>query len=187
MSNIYYLSHGGPGSGRYPWGSGDRPYQRLEGSRKKSSGGISEYIKSRKIKKIEEQKQKAAEEAKRKADQEKERKLQLERDKDKILKSGSASEILTKYQGELTNKELSEVAERIRLENQLKSYSSQEIKSGLDKLKTVQSYTNVGSALAKDGIEIWNSFVSVYNATQDGKGKPLPFIGRSDGGGNKKK
>lgn len=30
------LYHGGPGSGRYPWGSGDRPYQRLE----QAHGGI---------------------------------------------------------------------------------------------------------------------------------------------------
>ena len=27
MSNFNWLSHGGPGSGRYPKGSGDRPYQ----------------------------------------------------------------------------------------------------------------------------------------------------------------
>lgn len=27
MNNITWLSHGGPGSGRYPEGSGDRPYQ----------------------------------------------------------------------------------------------------------------------------------------------------------------
>jgi hypothetical protein len=28
---MYYISHGGPGSGRYPLGSGERPYQKYEG------------------------------------------------------------------------------------------------------------------------------------------------------------
>ena len=28
---MYYISHGGPGSGRYPLGSGERPYHKYEG------------------------------------------------------------------------------------------------------------------------------------------------------------
>lgn len=182
MSNIYYISHGGPGSGRYPLGSGERPYQKFETSRRES-GGIKGYIKSRKAKKVEAQKQREAEERKQKELEFEAEKRRMAANKEQVLRSGTASEVM-KYQGQLTNKELNEAAERIRLEKQLSGYSSQEVKSALDKLKKVQAYTNVGSALAKDGIELWNSFASVYNATSSGKKDPLTLIG--SGGGKKK-
>lgn len=174
MNNIYYLAHGGPGSGRYPLGSGDRPYQKFEGSRKRSSG-ISGYIQSRKAKKIEDQKQKQAKEAEKREVEEKERRRKLEADKERVLREGSPEEVM-RYKGELTNKEWGEVAERLRLERQVSGYAQQDIKTALDKIKKIQSYTNVGSALAKDGIELWNSFASIYNATPEGKKKPLTTI-----------
>lgn len=184
MNEQYYLIHGGPGSGRYPWGSGNRPYQRLEGSRRKSSG-ISGYIKSVKQKKSDKQQQKANVEVQKKATEQAENERKLAADKERVLREGTAAEIM-RYQGKLTNKELNEAAERIRLENQLKSYSEKEIKTALDNLKKLQAYSNVGSALAKDGIELWNSFAAVYNVTADGREKPLPLIGKGDGGGKKK-
>lgn len=174
MNDLYYLSHGGPGSGRYPWGSGDRPYQRLEGSRQRSKG-ILGYIKSRRAKKMEAQLEKAKEEAKARKLKDEENQRKLEADKERVLRSGTASEIL-RYQGQLTNKELSDAENRIRLENSLKSYSEKEIKTGLDTLKKIQSYSNVSSALAKDGISLWNSFASIYNVTPTGKKEPLPMI-----------
>lgn len=183
MNNIYYLSHGGPGSGRYPLGSGSRPYQKFEGSRRKS-GGIVGYIKSRKTKKAEDRLQKAKVEAEKKKISKEEEEKRLERDKERVLRSGTASEVM-RYQGKLTNRELSDAAERLRLENQLKSFSEKEVKTALDKLKTIQSYSNVGSALAKDGISLWNSFVSIYNSTPEGRKKPLTLI--SGGGGGEKK
>lgn len=183
MNNIYYLVHGGPGSGRYPLGSGARPYQKFETSRKRS-GGISGYIKARKAKKAEESLQKAKVEAQRKKEAAEAEAKRLEEDKERVLRSGTASEVL-KYQGKLTNKELTDAETRIRLENNLKSYSEKEIKSGLDKLKTIQSYSNVGAALAKDGIELWNSFAAIFNATPDGKKNPLPFVSKGDGGKKK--
>lgn len=174
MNNLYYLSHGGPGSGRYPWGSGDRPYQRLEGSGQRPRG-ISGYIRSRKMKKEEERQQKEkAELQKRKIDEEKQ-KEQMEKDKERVLRSGTSSEVM-RYQGQLTNKELQEAADRIRLEKQLNGYTQQEIKTALDKIKKIQSYTNVGSALAKDGIELWNSFAAIYNATPEGRKSPLTLV-----------
>lgn len=179
MNNIYYLAHGGPGSGRYPLGSGERPYQKFEGSRRKSSGGISGYIKSRKAKKAEEQAQKQREEELKKHLEEERRKRQHDADKARVLREGTATEVM-KYQGELTNKELTEVADRLRLERQISGYGADETKKALDKLKTLQAYTNVGSALAKDGIEIWNSFASIYNATFEGKKNPLSLV-KSEG------
>lgn len=184
MNNIYYLAHGGPGSGRYPLGSGERPYQKFEGSRRKS-GGISGYIKSRKAKKAEEQAQKQRNEELKKRLEEEQRKRQHDADKERVLREGTATEVM-KYQGELTNKELAEVADRLRLERQISGYGADETKKALDKLKTLQSYTNVGSALAKDGIEIWNSFASIYNATSEGKKNPLSLIKKGEGDGKKK-
>lgn len=180
MNEYYYLVHGGPGSGRYPLGSGERPYQKFEGSRRKSSGGIREYIKTRKEKRAEELKKKSIADAQKRAEEEEKRNKQLEKDKERVLRSGTASEVM-KYQGKLTNKELGDAAERLRLEKQLTGYSEQEVKTALDTLKTIQSYSNVGSALAKDGIELWNSFASVYNATSRGKNDPLPIISKGDG------
>lgn len=178
MNNIYYIAHGGPGSGRYPLGSGERPYQKYEGSRRKS-GGISGYIRSRKTKKAEEKAHKQRNEELRKRLEAEQRKRQHEADKERVLRKGSATEVM-KYQGELTNQELSDVSERLRLEKQISGYKADETKKALDKLKTIQSYTNVGSALAKDGIEIWNSFASIYNATSEGKKNPLSLVKKED-------
>lgn len=185
MNDIYYLSHGGPGSGRYPWGSGDRPYQRLEKPKSKKSG-ITEYIKSIKAKNQKKQEiNKQIEEKKRNAQKEKIQK-ELEDNKERVLREGSASEVL-KYQGKISNQELRNVLNRLEMEETLKKYSSKEIQSGLDKLKKIQSYTNVGSSLAKDGISLYNSFVSIYNTTSNGKQNPLTKINTGDGGNVKKK
>lgn len=185
MNEYFYLVHGGPGSGRYPLGSGERPYQKFEGSGRKY-GGISGYIKSRKAKKAEKQKLKAAEEERERKLEEAREKQKLDAEKEKVLRSGSAQDLM-RYQGLLTNQELNVAAERLRLERQISSYSSDEIKTNLDKLKKIQSYTNVGAALAKDGASIWNSFVSVYNTTSAGKKDPLPTVKEDKGDGGKKK
>lgn len=170
MSGFYYLAHGGPGSGRYPLGSGDRPYQKFEGTGRKR-GGISGYIQS--VRERKEAKNRIENEKRRASEEEARRRHEM--DKERVLKRGSATEVL-KYQGELTNKELNDVAERIRLENQLKTYSEKEIESSLDKVKKIQSYTNVASALTKDGVELWNNLAAIYNATPKGKKKQLSLI-----------
>lgn len=185
MTEYYYISHGGPGSGRYPLGSGDRPYQKFEKSRR-GFGGISGYIQSRKARKAEAQRQKEYEEAQRKRIEYEKEEKRLEADKERVLRSGTAQEVM-RYKGRLTNQELGTVAERLRLEKQISGYSSDEIKTALDKMKTIQAYTNVGAALAKDGVSIYNSFVSLYNSTSAGKKDPLtPVKEKGDGGGKKK-
>lgn len=176
MNNTYYLSHGGPGSGRYPLGSGERPYQKFEGSRR----GISGYIRSVREKKAEKKAQKAQAKAQKEEEARAEAERKLEADRSRVLREGTASEVM-RYQGKVSNQELQMAVDRIRLENQLKEYSKKEVSDGLETLKKVQSYTNVSSALAKDGISLWNSFASVYNATDQGKSSPMPTIGS---GGN---
>ena len=179
MNNIYYLSHGGPGSGRYPWGSGDRPYQRLEKSRSTSSkarSGLSGYLQSRKARKIEAQKQKAKVEAQKRAVKEAEEKRKLEADKERVLREGSATEVL-KYQGQLTNQELQTAFTRLNLEKQLANLSQKEMKSAMDKVDGVMKTIKVGTEWAKIGTDSYNAFARIYNATPEGQRKPLTLIG----------
>ena len=182
-NTYYYLSHGGQGSGRYPWGSGDRPYQRLEKSRGRSS--ISEYIRSRKQKKAEQKQIQTAEEER------KMKMLQAERDRlhkenrDKVLRSGSAIEVM-KYQGELTNKELQDAYNRIDLERKLSSFAQSDVKTGMEKIdkamSNLKTINNWGSTLT----DSYNLMASIYNATPEGKKDPWNLVKKEGGGGKKK-
>lgn len=182
MNELYYLSHGGPGSGRYPWGSGSRPYQRLEGSRKKSSG-ITGYIKSKKAQKAEEQKKKSEAEAQKKAEELAEQKRFHEADKERVLRAGTASEVM-KYQGELTNQELQSAFTRLNLEKQIIGLSQKEVKTTMDKLDNVMKGVKTGTEWVKIGTDTYNTFAKIYNATSYGKDNPLTIVGE---GGDKKK
>ena len=57
MSNFKWLAHGGPGSGRYPKGSGDRPYQHgfsfKTKKKKRKISGVSDIEGSFKISNVE--------------------------------------------------------------------------------------------------------------------------------------
>lgn len=75
-------------SGRYPYGSGERPYQ----------GDKQINLSDPDIKK-------------------------------KVLKKADATFIEKKYKGDLSNQELREVVERLRLEDQLSNYSEKETKT----------------------------------------------------------
>lgn len=183
MNEQYYLIHGGPGSGRYPLGSGDRPYQKFEGSRRKS-GGISGYIRSRKERKAESKHAKAMADAQKRVAEEVKRRQQLDADKERVLKSGSASEVM-RYQGQLTNQELQSVVTRLNLENSLKSMSQKEIKSAIDKFDGIMKVVKTGNDWAKIGTDTYNTLAAIYNATPDGQKKPLTLVNK--GGGDKKK
>ena len=94
-------------SGRYPWGSGKRPYQ--------STGGVLKNFKKNRarkaaVKKAQETRKANAEKALQKKNEEAE--------KNRVLKEGSASDIL-KYKGKLTNEQMSEAIRRLELEQRL--------------------------------------------------------------------
>lgn len=184
MNDIYYLSHGGPGSGRYPLGSGERPYQKFEGSRRKSSG-ISGYIKSRKVKKAESQMQKAKIEAQKRADEEKKTREEKAANKERVLRSGTATEVL-RYQGELTNQELQNAFTRLNLETQLRNISQREIKTSMDNIDKIMKTVKTGTEWVKIGTDTYNTIAQIYNATAEGRKKPLTLVGKGDGGGKKK-
>lgn len=183
MNEFYYLAHGGPGSGRYPLGSGDRPYQKFEGGRKRSSGIVG-YIKSRKEKRAEEKQIRAKnEEARRKAESER-RERQLDSDKERVLREGSATEVL-KYQGRLTNQELQQAFNRLNLETNLRNMSQKEIKTKVDKVDEVMKMIKTGTEWAKIGTDTYNTLAQIWNATPEGQKEPLPIVGKGDGGKKK--
>lgn len=183
MNNIYYLAHGGPGSGRYPLGSGDRPYQKFEGSRRKSAS-ISDYIKTRRAKKAEEQQQKKRNEELRKKMDDEEKKRKHDADKERVLREGTATEVM-KYQGELTIQELQNAFTRLNLESNLRKLSQKEMKSAMDKIDNIMSAVKTGTEWAKIGTDTYNTFAAIYNATPEGKSKPLTLVGKGDGGKKK--
>ena len=183
MNNIYYLSHGGPGSGRYPLGSGERPYQKYEGSGSRS-GGILDYVKSRRAKKEEAKEQKERNEQLRRAMEEEQKKRHHDADKERVLREGTATEVL-KYQGELTNQELQNAVTRLNLESSLRGLSQRETKSAMDKVDEIINTIKTGTEWAKIGTDTYNTFAAIYNATPEGQNKPLTLVGRGDGGKKK--
>ncbi len=184
MNDFYYIAHGGPGSGRYPLGSGERPYQKFEGSGRRSSGGISGYIRSRKAKKAEENEQKRKNDEAKKQLEEAKIKRELEADKERVLRKGTATEVM-KYQGELTNQELQSAFTRLNLESQIRNLSQREMQSSMDKVDKIMKTIKTGNEWAKIGTDTYNTIAAIYNATSEGQKKPLTLVGK--GSGEKKK
>lgn len=174
MSYTSYLVHGGPGSGRYPLGSGERPYQKFERSRK-GRGGISGYIRRRNEKKAEEEKQKRAADIKQRQMQAEEAKRFHEADKERVLKSGTATEVM-KYKGELTNKELKDAIDRIDYERKLSEMSEKELKTLMSQADKAMNNLKLINNWGRIGTETWNLMASIYNTTEEGKKKPWPII-----------
>lgn len=139
------------------------------------------YIQKRKAKKAAETEQKKevaqkqAEEAKRRHDA----------DKEKVLRSGSASEVL-KYQGELTNQELQNAVNRINLESQLRNYSAKEIKRNMDKINQIMKDVETLTGWTKIATDTYNTMARIYNATEEGKKNPWTLVDTGGGGGKKK-
>lgn len=160
MNNIYYLTHGGPGSGRYPLGSGDRPYQKFEGGRR--SSGLSGYISSKK-----KEKQRALE-AKRQQERDK-----LMADKERVLKRGTPKEV-SQYKGELTKQELQDVYSRLNFERLIDQMTPEEKKTAWATVKKVANGVKETTEWVTTGVVAYNTFASIWNAT--GEGRNLPTI-----------
>ena len=122
-------------------------------------------------------KRKAAEEAK---------KLH-EENKDKVLRSGSAKEVLA-YKGELTNQQYSDVLKRLDYERQISSIAASEVKRNLDKMNDIMKDVQTMTNWVKTGTDLYNTMAKIYNATEEGKKKPLSLVsGGGDNNKNKKK
>lgn len=151
-------------SGRYPWGSGKRPFQ--------SGGGPTKTKKSTK--------ELAAEKAKETRAKNKAR----EEEKQRVLREGTATEVLG-LKSELTTKEMSDALERIRITSQLESYSKKEVQSFMNKVDDVMQGVKTTTNWIKIGTDTYNTLAKLYNATDEGKKKPLTLVG--EGGKDKKK
>lgn len=152
-------------SGRYPWGSGGRPYQRLEGP---SNRGILGRLQERKRRKQEKRMAAAAERAVNVIKNEAE-------EKSRILREGSATDVMT-LRGKITNQELEQAVKRLNLESQLKSLSDKEFKSNMDKIDDIMKSIKTGTEWGKIGIDTWNTIANIYNVTDEGKKKPMRTI-----------
>lgn len=129
---------------------------------------LGHQIKQRRIVK----KRTAALEKARKAKQEKK---EFEANKEKVLNSGSATEVL-KYRGKLTNQELQNAVTRLNLEQQLSAISAKEVKTGMDKVTSVMNKVEKATTAVEKGIKAYNTVAKVTNSV--GKTN-LPTIGDS--------
>lgn len=162
-------------SGRYPWGSGDRPFQ--------SSGGAA-GPKKKSNWRLKREQRAAAKEYKRQLEAAEE-KRKHDADKARVLRSGSATEVM-KYQGELTNKELQEVATRLDWESKIRGYSKKEIESAMDKMDSVMKNVGKINNWVNTATDSYNIMASIYNATAEGKKNPLSKINKGEGKKDKK-
>lgn len=153
-------------SGRYPYGSGERPYQGEEKvgyfQRKKQ-----ERYRAAAAKKKAEKLQKAREA--------RSLKIKYEREKEKALKQGMATDVL-KYKTDLTSKELQDVVTRLNLESQLKKYSSKEIETNMSRIDKIMKNVKTMTEWAIIGTAAWNTIANIYNTTSYGKINPLTLI-----------
>lgn len=146
--------------------------------------GISGYIKAKKQEKADAAAQKERNEQLRKAMEEEQRKRQHDADKERVLREGTATEVL-RYQGELTNQELQNAVTRLNLESSLKGLSQREMKSAMDKVDGIMKTIKTGTEWAKIGTDTYNTFAAIYNATPEGQSKPLTLVVKGDGGKKK--
>lgn len=201
-TNEMYVIHGGPGSGRYPLGSGDRPYQMLETSKitksskkpgllkattlqKTSSGGSSKkpgILKTVALKSQEKKKTKLLK-AYRKQQEEQEAAEQAAREayekkmaaKSKVLTSGTARQV-SQYKGMMSNSELKAATERLKMERELDSYSADEVKQAMKKASSIFSAVKDVTSWADTSIDAYNMMAAVYNATPYGSEQPWTYI-----------
>lgn len=153
-----------PANGQFTSGPGGR-----------SSGGIGGYIKRKKAerKAVQLKKQRVANLQKAREAAAKKRKMDA--NKERVLKSGTASEVM-QYKGQLTNDELSKALNRINWETQLSGYAAKESKSTWDKIDEISNKVDKIANWTSTGIKAYNNVAKIYNATPGGKKKPWKVI-----------
>lgn len=178
----YDLQHFGvkKRSGRYPYGSGERPYQDKERGR----GGIRGFIKERKAKK----EAKAKEDLLRQQEKTARAEERFKQSRETIVNRGSASEALEYHRKfGLTNQELQTVTSRLDLEAKLASADKKAREAGFNKMDDIMNKVGKVTNWTDTGIRAWNDFAAIYNATSYGKEKPFTFVKKDGGGDGKKK
>lgn len=183
--SYYDLQHFGVKgrSGRYPYGSGDRPYQDKERSKGKR-GGIGEYIRKRR----ENKEAKAKEELIKEQDQRRRQEERFKSSRETVVNRGSASEALEYHRKfGLTNQELQTVVSRLDWEAKLKSADKKAKEAGFNKMNDIMDKVGKVTNWTDTGIRAWNDIAAIYNSTSYGKESPLTSIKKGDSGDKDKK
>ena len=158
----YYLMHSGRskrdgakiGSGRYPLGSGERPFQ-------------GEDNKSRRLRFL----RKKKEESEKKEETTSEKSF-TEDDKKRIIDSGDIKEAF-KYREHFTNNDIDAVINRFKKENELKVLTTKNVKTGQEKVEKMTSILKTGISFANEGINAYNVVARLVNTFSD---KEMPVV-----------
>lgn len=150
------------GSGRYPLGSGDRPYQDYPSLQQRIKEKKLEYENDEAIKKLD--------------NMEREKEINEPR-RELLLKKGSAKDIL-KYSHEYTHDELQSAIQRFEDERKLRQY----VTGPLDKLKPVFNVIKSIPEWQDKGIKGYNNFAKIMNTVnrkdiEAGRKEKMKLIG----------
>lgn len=162
----------GRGSGRYPWGSGEKNAnlgERANKTARSISKSLKDYaVKRRRNKNLQKARaakaEKAAEKKRleqeelKKQEEKERRKAELER----ILKSGTVSEILENKDA-YNSQELNEAYNRLKNEENLKSLLPKE-KTTLDKIVDAKGKVDKVLGVVDTGINTWNRVAKISNS-----------------------
>ena len=102
---------------------------------------------------VESRKQKKAEKAER---EEQERKKRLAEDKERVLREGTATELLP-YLSELSSQELSDAIKRIKWTNEINELSLKELNKGWDSVNSVMKKVGNVKDWTKIGLEFYKT------------------------------
>lgn len=148
-----YLMHGGPGSGRYPAGSGKRPWQHR---------GIRWIISRRKEKKQQKQYAKNRETLRKKREESETAKSLHEKMKAKAIAEANATEVL-RYRSEYSNKELQYALDRIKLKADIENYSKKELSKSWKRMDDAVATVGRVNTYAKAAIDFGNNVKTIYD------------------------
>lgn len=127
--------------------------------------------------KINRGREKARAEALEKARIAKAEKKQHDEDKERVLREGTAKEVL-KYANEISNKELNDALNRIKWTNELNSISKQEMEKGwkavddvMKKVGMINNWTSTGINAYKNADQVKKIFDDLSKSLEDPKKK----------------
>lgn len=183
LSNLFDASiehYGTPRhSGRYPYGSGERPYQSLEGS-KSSKKAVKAYNKE--VQKLIKKKAKEDAASKKKAEREQKEQEQKEarekKKREEVLRNPGK---LKERQYDYTEEEVQEALRRFDWDQKLHEYNQKRLKRGADYMSTFVKYMSTGTAMYNLGANAYNAF------NKDKKDVPLINVGGGSKDTSKKK
>ena len=184
FSTDYLAHHGILGQ---KWGHQNGPPYPLDAKDHSSSEKKAGWMKSLKAKsdaKKRKKKQLAALEkartARAEAAKQKRLKEEYEAKKQDVLKRGKASEVM-KYKGQMTNQELNEALNRIRMEKQLATEVAAETRSGFDKIESIMDKARTVSGWMTTGKNIYNSLAEIHNTfSATSESEKWPKIGEEN-------